>query len=100
MIFDSYISQVTNCLTGKPASVMRRRVVDTRAQRDDPIRIDRRVASIIVPLYVLHVHGAAHTRDLINVLRIIKQIWVFSQHFLVALKVNHINLDSSKHEQF
>ena len=62
------------------------------ALRDYPIRIDRRVASIVMLLDMFHIYSAAHTWDLENVFRVIEQIHVLAKKFLVALEMNCINL--------
>lgn len=68
------------------------RVVYIWALRDDPKRIDRRVASIVMLLDMFHVYSAAHTWDLENFFRVIEQIWVLAEKFLVAFEMNRINL--------
>lgn len=72
--------------------VMGSRVVNIWALRDDPIRIDRRVASIVMLLDMFHVYSAAHTWHLENVFSVIEQIRVLAKKFLVALEMNCINL--------
>lgn len=57
---------------------MRGRIIDIRAKRDDPIWIDRRMASIVMPLDVLHIHSARHAGNLIYVFGVVEQIWIFS----------------------
>lgn len=51
---------------------MRSGVVDIWTTRNDSIRIDRRVASIIMLLDVFHVDSATHSGDLEDVFRIIE----------------------------
>ena len=55
-------------------SIMRRGVIDVWTMRDDPKRVNRRVASIVMLLDVIHVHGATHTRDLKYIFRVVEQI--------------------------
>lgn len=71
---------------------MRQRVVNTGASRDDPKWINRRMASVVMPLYVIHVNCAAHTGGLKDVFGVIEEIWVFTHHFLVALEVDRVHL--------
>lgn len=71
---------------------MRGGEVNAWAQRDDPERIDGRMAAVIMPLDVLHVDRAAHARDLVDLLGVIEDIWVLSQQLLVAFEVDGINL--------
>lgn len=71
---------------------MRRRVVNVRANRNNPQWIHGRTASIIMPFDVFHAHSAAHPWNLKNVFRVIEQILVLSDQLLVALEVNRINL--------
>lgn len=71
---------------------MGRREVNIRAMRNDSIWINGRVTSIIVLLDVIHVHCAAHARNLEDLFCVIEQVWVLSQQFLVAFEVNSIYL--------
>lgn len=71
---------------------MRSRVVNVRANRNNSQWIHGRMASIIMPLNVFHVHSAAHPGDLENVFGVIEQIGVLSDQLLVALEMNCINL--------
>jgi hypothetical protein len=48
------------------------------AKRNDPKWIDRRMASIVMPLDVFHVDCTTHARDLKNVFGVIKQIRVLT----------------------
>lgn len=77
---------------GKSLSVMRRRVIGTRSVGNDSQRVDGRMASVVVPLDVLYVHGGAHSLDLEQVLRIVEQIRVLSDQCLVAFEVDSIDL--------
>jgi len=74
-------------------SIMRRSVIDVWSMRDDPKRVDRRVASIVMLLDVIHVNRATHTGDLENVFRVVEQIRILPYEFLVAFEVDCINLD-------
>ena len=67
-------------------------VVDVGARRDNPIGVYRWVASIVVLPHVLHVQRAADARDLVDILGVVEQVWVFPQELLVAFEVNSINL--------
>lgn len=78
-------------------SIMRRGVIDIWSMGDDPKRVDRRVASIVMLLDVIHVHGATHTAYLKYVFRVVEQIRILPQEFLVALEVNRVNLH---HQRF
>lgn len=71
---------------------MRRRVINVWSTRDDPKRVNRRVASVVMLLDVIHVHCAIHTGDLEYVLRVVEQIRILPQELLVALEVDRINL--------
>lgn len=73
-------------------SVMRSIIIDVWAHRDNPVWIYGRVASIVAFSYVLHVNRAANTRNLVDVLGVIKQIWIFPDELLVAFEVNRVNL--------
>lgn len=77
-------------------SIMRRSVIDVWSMRDDPERVNRRVASIVMLLDVIHVHRATHSGDLENVFRVVEQIWILPYEFLVAFEVDRINL----HQRF
>lgn len=57
---------------------MRGGVVDIWAARNYPERIDRRMASIVVPFDVIHLDCAAHSRNLENVFGVVEQIRVLS----------------------
>lgn len=76
-------------------SIMRRSVIDVWSMRDDPKRVDRRVASIVMLLDVIHVNRATHTGDLENVFRVVEQIRILPYEFLVAFEVDCINLVKS-----
>jgi len=67
-------------------------VVDVGARRDNPIGVYRWVASIVVLPDVLHVQRAADARDLVDILGVVEQVWVFPQELLVAFEANSINL--------
>lgn len=67
-------------------------VVNVGARRDNSVGVYRRVASVVVLPDVLHVHRAAHARDLVDVLGVVEQVWVFPQELLVAFEVNGVNL--------
>lgn len=54
------------------------RVVDVRATRDDPERIDRRVAAVVMLLNVLHVHRAANSRDLEYFFGVVEDVGILS----------------------
>jgi len=41
---------------------------------------------------VVHVHRAVDARDLVDVLGVVEQVWVFPQELLVAFEVNSVNL--------
>lgn len=71
---------------------MRRGIIYVGTSRDDPIRVYRRMAPIIVFLYVLHVDRGAHAWDLVYVLDVVEEIWTLAQEPFVALEVNSINL--------
>lgn len=73
-------------------SIMRRSVIDVWSMRDDPERVNRRVASIVMLLDVIHVHCATHSGDLENVFRVVEQIRILPYEFLVAFEVDRINL--------
>lgn len=79
-------------LCTKLFSVVRSIVINVRARGDNPVGIYGWMASIIVLPYVLHVNRAANARNLVDVLGVIEQIWVFPEEFLVAFEVNSINL--------
>lgn len=55
---------------------MRRRVVYTWAIGNDPNGVDSWMASIVMPLDVLHVHRGTHSMELENVFCVIEQIRV------------------------
>lgn len=75
---------------------MRRRVINIGAKRNDSKRIDSRMASIIMLLYMFHMNRAAYPFGLVYVFGVIEQIWILSQQFLVAFEVNCINLNFKK----
>lgn len=68
-------------------------VVDVGTCRDNPVGIYGWMASIVVLPYVLHVDCATDPRNLVDVLGVIEQIWIFSEELLVALEVNCIHLE-------
>lgn len=82
----------TSTLRTKPLSVMWRGIIYIRAERDNSECIDNRVASVVMFLDVIHVNGVTHAWDLIYVFREIEQIRVLTNHLLVALEVNDIDL--------
>lgn len=57
-------------------SIMRGRIINVGANRNDPIGIDRRMASVVMPLDVLHIDCARHAWDLIYVFGVIEQIGI------------------------
>jgi len=67
-------------------------VVDVGARRDNPVGVYRWVASVVVLPDVVHVHRAVDARDLVDVLGVVEQVWVFPQELLVAFEVNSVNL--------
>lgn len=71
---------VTHCdtLLREPVSVVWSRVVDIRTLRNNPERIDARVAAVVMPLDVLHVHRAANSGDLEDILGVVEEIGVFT----------------------
>lgn len=71
---------------------MRRRVVNIRAKRNDAKWINRRMASIVMPLDVFHVDCTTDPRHLKNVFGVIEEIRVLTKQFLVTLEVDSINL--------
>lgn len=86
------ISQI-NYLSRKPFSVMRSGVINIWPCRNNCKWIDRRMATIVMQLYMFHVHCVTNARNLENVFNIVEEIWVFPQQLLVALKVNCIYLN-------
>jgi len=71
---------------------MRSIIIDVWAHRDNPVWIYGRVTSIVALPNVLHVHRAANARNLVDVLGVIEQIWIFPYKLLVAFEVNRVNL--------
>lgn len=67
-------------------------VVDIETHGNDPVRVYRGVTSIVVLPDVLHLDRAADATDLVDVLRVVEQVWVFPKELLVALEVNGVNL--------
>ena len=67
-------------------------VVDVGASGDNPVGVYRRMASVVVLPDVLHVNAAANARDLVDVLGVVEQVWVFPQRLLVAFEVDGIDL--------
>jgi hypothetical protein len=63
-------------LCRKSLSVMRRRVVNIRAKRNDAKWINRRMASIVMPLDVFHFDCTTDARHLKNVFGVIEEIRV------------------------
>lgn len=76
----------------KPLPVLWSIVVDVGASGDNPVGVYGRMASVVVLPDVLHVDSAADARDLVDVLGVVEQVWVFSQELLVAFEVNGIDL--------
>lgn len=58
---------------------MVRQIIDVWAVRNDPIRINGWVASIIVHLDVIHINCAAHARNLEDLFCVIEQVRVLTQ---------------------
>jgi len=56
---------------------VRSRIIDIWPHRNDPKWIDRRMTSIVMQLYMFHVHCTANARDLENVFGVIEDIWIF-----------------------
>ena len=71
---------------------MGRGIVNGWTRRNDPKRVYGRMASVVMPLDVRHVDRAAHSRNLVDVFRVIEQVRVLAQQFLVAFEMNCIDL--------
>ena len=69
---------------------MRGRIIDIWPHRNDSKWIDRSMASILMQLYMFHVHCATNAKDLEDAFNIIEEVWVFPQQLHVALKVNNL----------
>jgi hypothetical protein len=67
-------------------------VVDVGSSGDNPVGVYRWMASVVVLPDVFHVNGAANARDLVDVLGVVEQVWVFPQQLLVAFEVDGIDL--------
>lgn len=59
---------------GESLAVVRRRVVDVRSLGDDPERVYRRVASVVMLLNMFHVHSATHSTDLVDIFYVVEDI--------------------------
>lgn len=60
------------------------------------MRIDGWMTSVVMLLYVLHVHCFCNSRNLVHVLRVVEKIGIFSDHFFVRFEVDHVNLKKKK----
>ena len=85
----------------KSVTVMRCRVVDLLAHGHNSIRIDRRMAPVVMVLDVPHVHRLTNAWDLVQILSIIEQIRILPNELLVALEVHQIHRieTDERHEQ-
>lgn len=55
-------------------SVMRQRVINVRSMSYNPKRVYRRKASIVILLYMVHIHCTAQPGDLIDIFHVVKEI--------------------------
>lgn len=76
--------------------IMRRRVIDVWSKSDDPKRVDRTVASLVMPLDVIHVHGVTLIPGIWN-MSFVQQIWILLYEFLVTYEVNRIHQRFTSH---
>ncbi|GCC49504.1 hypothetical protein chiPu_0033935 [Chiloscyllium punctatum] len=65
--------------------------VEDGTERNDPGRIDRAMALVIVPPDMLEIHRRGDAGPLIDVARIGEQIWIIDQPPDVALEVPDID---------
>ncbi len=71
--------------------MMRRVPVNDRAERHDPVRIDRAVAGIVVQLVVLEINRFGDAGPLIEIPRITPQVRVIHQTSEITFEVSEIN---------
>ena len=62
-------------------------IVDIGPNGDDPIRVDGRMTPVIMLLDVIHVNRVGHTRQLVNVLCVVEEVWVLANETFVALEM-------------
>ena len=76
----------------KSIAIVRGPIVYVGSNGDDTKGIDGRMATIVMLLYVVHIHSVRDSWNLIDVLGIIEQIWILPYQFLVAFEVYGIHL--------
>ena len=62
-------------------------IVDIGPNGDDPIRVDDRMTPVIMLLDVVHVDRVWHTRQLVNILGVVEEVWVLANETFVALEM-------------
>ena len=70
--------------------------VCVRSNGDNTKWIDGRMATIVMLLYVVHIHCIWDSWNLINILSIIEQIWILPYQLLVAFEMDGIHLRKSR----
>src|SRR5690554_6147478 len=75
----------------KPVAPVRCSEVLLRASGNDAMRVDGRVAAEIVVADVIHMHGACHAGQLVDVAQQATQVGIVGDALAVALEVGHVH---------
>jgi len=73
---------------------MRQRVINVWSMSDDLKRVYRRKASIVVLLDMIHLYCTAHSRDLVDIFRVVKEMIILSYESFIAFEDHRVSLQS------
>ena len=70
---------------------MRSAKIDHRPSRDDPRRVNPRMAGVVMPLDLREVHRLRHSRHLVQLARIVRQMRIRIDQMQVAFEMDVID---------
>ena len=71
----------------EPGAVMRCREVECRSNRDNPTRIQLAMAAVVVALDVIEIHSRGDARDLEEIAKVVREIWIVLDPAQIAFEV-------------